>query len=959
MTRAEILEGIKKSRGITAPPSRIEFSLGDIWTDATLLPTEAWSSALEVPVPLLSPNTADLITPRRLRRLPTLGNSNRPAEGAPTRVPLNPPQGSLSEASRSSPLGEELIMSTDSPLGSMNTSPTTMVAGEEAEENKTHDSLHYTTRLQEILSSPRAISLSGIDGLRPGNSLPDYLLRMGITTQAITAARWAGSVFGCFRGFKQFASLDSAAGTLFSILELLADMWAREKLDYEQGNGSSFSCSLALWGLLKTVYMALGGDANRAPDGLSSLARWFRQGLILSDIPDLFAGDPSAVIPFLQRMEGILRYSSLRSKLMEIFPSLSLLSLPDLVDCCCSGDSLIAHRTPGVCLAKPGKPAVLLFVGPLVHTSLPCLRLYLAAETCLGTVCKPVVELGPWKEGHICTIPSGRRRILTRIQSLTTVSAIVHPCRDDGSIIQEAKAQKVLLKALGPPSQSAASRHLRDAFSLPESSPEPLFWISWPTGAAQVKAICNYRTDDNFHCLPLEIDVTLPQGDNVIGPMCGSCGEDRATYCAGTCHKGFHYRCLWGDSVDPNCYASLRFMCPNCSVDLLHAALIADPPDCLRRLRPSPISRFVGKATINTQVLRVFEKDGECTDLSMVWEKLRCKPSDEENVCMFCSKGLLGVPLLPCISCGHQFHWGCCAWETLDAPTEGERLLCPPCCLPMLRMSFAPPLLLEGNVLPPVMDGGKAWTQGQWIRFEDQAYTKYWKSMFPSFTALRVGVAFMTTYFEQFKASHTPQPVSRLTCGKCSSALAPIGGIKRSRIRRFATCSLCRANCHVECCADLPNPCPDVLFCGACSVALVRRIIEDNWGRLASYPDGLPFHAAPFARARPISSFPSQLEDAAIPALLSITGEIPLDGHATYAAAVAEATSRQGSKEVQEDRLSRLRLCWEAASRRDRARLAAATRSGEISTSEHAQARGWPAAPAIGSSTSDSAGAAQ
>ena len=164
----------------------------------------------------------------------------------------------------------------------------------------------------------------------------------------------------------------------------------------------------------------------------------------------------------------------------------------------------------------------------------------------------------------------------------------------------------------------------------------------------------------------------------------------------------------------------------------------------------------------------------------------------------------------------------------------------------------------------------------------------------------------------------------------------------------------------MECCAELPNPCPDVLFCGACSVALVRRIIEDNWGRLASYPDGLPFHAAPFARARPISSFPLQLEDAAIPALLAITGEIPVDGHATYAAAVEEATQA-------EEAAKRFRtidsLAYVSAgnrpARRDRARLAAATRSGELSTSEYAQARGWPAAPAIGSSTSDSAGAAK
>jgi hypothetical protein len=231
--------------------------------------------------------------------------------------------------------------------------------------------------------------------------------------------------------------------------------------------------------------------------------------------------------------------------------------------------------------------------------------------------------------------------------------------------------------------------------------------------------------------------------------------------------------------------------------------------------------------------------------------------------------------------------------------------------------------------------------------------------MFPSFTALRVAVSFMEPYFEKFKASHTPQPVSLIMCGKCPSALAPIGGIKRSRIRRFAKCSICRAACHVECCADLPSPCPDTLFCGACSVAFVRRIMEDNWGRLASYPDGLPFHAAPFARARLISSFPQQLEDVAIPALLAITGEIPADGHDTYMASVEEALFREGSYEAQEQRLSRLRLCWESACRRDRAQLAAATRMGEIVTSEHAQAQGRPAAPAIGSSTSDSAGAAR
>ena len=141
------------------------------------------------------------------------------------------------------------------------------------------------------------------------------------------------------------------------------------------------------------------------------------------------------------------------------------------------------------------------------------------------------------------------------------------------------------------------------------------------------------------------------------------------------------------------------------------------------------------------------------------------------------------------------------------------------------------------------------------------------------------------------------------------------------------------------------------------------KLTGPHWGAIVASgrqkrDDGLPFHSAPFARARPISSFPLQLEDAAIPALLAITGEIPVDGHATYAAAVEEAISRGGSKEVQADRLSRLRLCWESACRRDRSRLAAATRSGELSTSVY-QARGWPAAPAIGSSSSDSAGAAK
>lgn len=288
-------------------------------------------------------------------------------------------------------------------------------------------------------------------------------------------AQWAGSVFGCFRGFKNFASLDCAAGTLFSAIELLADRWAQEKLGDVPEDRCTYSGSLAFWGLLKTVDIALGEEANRTHFGLSPLAKWFRQGLILADISDLFSGDPSTVIPFLQRMDGILRYSSLHSKLTEIFPSLSLIiSLMDLADCCCSGDILTTHRTVGICLAKSGKPAVLLLVGPSVHTSLPCLCLYLAAETCLGTVCKPVSPFGPWKEGDICTILSGRRRTLSRIQSLSNVTAMVHPCRDDGSVIQEVKEQKVLLTALGPPFQSAASHHLRDAFTVPDVSTEPL-----------------------------------------------------------------------------------------------------------------------------------------------------------------------------------------------------------------------------------------------------------------------------------------------------------------------------------------------------------------------------------------------------------------------------------------------------------------------------------------------------
>ena len=201
-------------------------------------------------------------------------------------------------------------------------------------------------------------------------------------------------------------------------------------------------------------------------------------------------------------------------------------------------------------------------------------------------------------------------------------------------------------------------------------------------------------------------------------------------------------------------------------MDLIHTALTAEPPDFLLKLRPTSISRYVGKANSSTHVLRVFEKDGDCTDISTIWVKLVLKPPREEAVCKFCSRDLLGVLLLPCVLCGHQFHWGCCAWDTLDAPSEGEGLICPPCCLPVLRKSFASPTLSAGNVLPLVMEGGKAWTQRHWICYGTESYNKYWKSMFPSFTALRIAVTFMEPYFEKFKASHTPQPVSLITCGK-------------------------------------------------------------------------------------------------------------------------------------------------------------------------------------------------
>jgi hypothetical protein len=39
--REEVLAGIRKAWGITAPPSCIEFSLGDTWTDEVTLPTTA------------------------------------------------------------------------------------------------------------------------------------------------------------------------------------------------------------------------------------------------------------------------------------------------------------------------------------------------------------------------------------------------------------------------------------------------------------------------------------------------------------------------------------------------------------------------------------------------------------------------------------------------------------------------------------------------------------------------------------------------------------------------------------------------------------------------------------------------------------------------------------------------------------------------------------------------------
>lgn len=82
----------------------------------------------------------------------------------------NPLLETPSEDPRSDLPAEELILSTDSLSCSSNALPTTKVAGEYANEgNKTDDLFHRTTRLQSILSSPRAITLSGIDGLRPGN----------------------------------------------------------------------------------------------------------------------------------------------------------------------------------------------------------------------------------------------------------------------------------------------------------------------------------------------------------------------------------------------------------------------------------------------------------------------------------------------------------------------------------------------------------------------------------------------------------------------------------------------------------------------------------------------------------------------------------------------------------------------------------------------------------------------
>lgn len=66
-----------------------------------------------------------------------------------------------------------------------------------------------------------------------------------------------------------------------------------------------------------------------------------------------------------------------------------------------------------------------------IRPRLVCGR-HMATETCLGSVCKSSSPLGLWAEGDIYTIPSGRRCTLSSIQSLSTVAATVHPCRDDG-----------------------------------------------------------------------------------------------------------------------------------------------------------------------------------------------------------------------------------------------------------------------------------------------------------------------------------------------------------------------------------------------------------------------------------------------------------------------------------------------------------------------------------------------